>query len=86
MVIAVEQGKGKKGGMWSNVVCLDVSDKPMHNTFDYQFSEYDQEKVGDPLKLKGQQIDLAITEIAPGTFGPRLRMRGEILTAPKLTK
>lgn len=84
-VIGVEHFNGKKGVGYT-LVCFDQDvENRLTNTFDYQVSDLDKDRHGDPDNLKNQVIELALTNIEAG-FGGRMRMRGQILTPPKTTK
>lgn len=84
-VIGVEHFNGKRGVGYT-LVCFDQDvENRLTNTFDYQVSDLDKDRHGDPETFKNQVVDIAITGIESG-FGGRMRMRGQILTAPKSVK
>ncbi|VGO21714.1 hypothetical protein [Pontiella sulfatireligans] len=82
-ILGHEKFDTKKGVLRHQLACLDMdTQKRLINTFDYSYSDLDQDTCGDPEKLIGKIVEIGLTHIEAG-FGGRIRTRGEILTAPK---
>lgn len=83
MVLGHDTYNLKKGGVGHTLTVLDQdTDHRLKDTFDYNVSQLDMDRHGDPTQLVNKVVEIGVTECAPG-FGKRLVLRGSIISGTK---